>query len=297
MTPSKLSPRSESPTPHEADPPSSYETSRFDSWESPPASIPDSQPLHHVPQHNILSSTISPLPEAEAEGSNPSVNTAFPTLSGVSFCYAPPAPTSNSLPEISPNLGGSYAFSEYSLSSLYSASYPASPFLPDFNPSFTLRTLIDGPCEIFSPNPVTSSNPPLITCQLKKITAVGDGKLMVTKYQKLKKSQIRDLRMWERGYWNVDTSSWADVKSKVNFWNMLKDNVENGRLGQVSVFLNEDVIKVYCFGGTAEHVSRIPMMAFLADVGLLTCARLALVRIVYYEFEKFGERDMDGCRR
>lgn len=86
--------------------------------------------------------------------------------------------------------------------------------------------------------------------------------LMVTKYQKLKKSQIRDLRMWERGYWSVDTSSWMDVKSKVNFWNMLKDNVVNGRLGQVSVFLDDEAIKVYCFGGMAPHVGYDFMLAF-----------------------------------
>lgn len=84
---------------------------------------------------------------------------------------------------------------------------------------------------------------------------------MLIKYQKLKKDQIRDLRMWERGYWSVDTSSWADVKSKLNFWNMLKDNVMNGRLGQVSVFLDDEVIKVYCFGGMAEHVGHDFMMS------------------------------------
>lgn len=84
---------------------------------------------------------------------------------------------------------------------------------------------------------------------------------MLIKYQRLKKDQIRDLRMWERGYWSVDTSSWADVKSKVNFWNMLKDNVMNGRLGQVSVFLDDEVIKVYCFGGMVEHVGHDFMMS------------------------------------
>jgi hypothetical protein len=88
------------------------------------------------------------------------------------------------------------------------------------------------------------------------MTDVGD--LLVGKYQKLKRSQTRELRTWERGHWRVDMNTWESPNKKINFWNILKDNVEHGRLGPVNAFLDEgtgDVVKVYCHGGMAEHVS------------------------------------------
>lgn len=288
------------PTPSEDEPPSSYATSRFDSWESPPASIPDSQSLHNVSSPLISPSLEPPTAQPPLEGENgteSSDKSVFLTLSDVSFCYGPPPPASSSIAPLYPHLENSLAPSEYSLSSLNSASYPSSPHLPEFNPSFALGTLIESPYEILSPPPTTSSNPPLITHQLRKITEVGYGKPLLKKYQKLKKSQVRELRQWERGYWSVDTSSWVNVKAKINFWNMLKDNVMNGRLGSVNVFLDSEegsIINIYCFGGMAEHVSCIPTTISQCEV-VNIC--VALVRIVRHEFQKYEKCDMDGCRR
>jgi hypothetical protein len=56
----------------------------------------------------------------------------------------------------------------------------------------------------------------------------------------------------------MDMSGWTKSEDKIHFWNALKDHVTSGRFGWVSVFLDEEktgnVIKVYCFGGCAQHV-------------------------------------------
>ncbi|RPB17643.1 hypothetical protein P167DRAFT_601452 [Morchella conica CCBAS932] len=227
---------------------SSYATSRFDSWESPPASIPDSQPP--------LPSDPFAVPAARAEGAytDETEVTVFPALPGVSFCYNQP-PTTSTLTPLSPRHQSSLGVSDYSLSSLHSNF--ASPSVQNNNPkSPPLRTLLaaDGAYELISPPPDTNSSPVLITPQLREMTDVGD--LLVGKYQKLKRGQTRELRTWERGHWRVDMSTWESPNKKINFWNILKDNVEHGRLGPVNAFLEGtgDVVKVYCHGGMVEHL-------------------------------------------
>ncbi|KAI5850342.1 hypothetical protein DFP73DRAFT_538992 [Morchella snyderi] len=226
---------------------SSYATSRFDSWESPPASIPGSQPP--------LPSDPFAVPAAHAEGAytDETDATVFPALPGISFYYNQP-PTTSTLTPLSPRHESSLAISDYSLSSLHSNF--ASPSVQNNNPkSPPLRTLLaaDGAYELISPPPDTNSSPMLITPQLREMTDVGD--LLVGKYQKLKRRQTRELRTWERGHWRVDMSTWESIR-KIDFWNILKDNVEHGRLGPVNAFLEGigDVVKVYCHGGMVEHL-------------------------------------------
>lgn len=91
------------------------------------------------------------------------------------------------------------------------------------------------------------------------------------KYQSLKKNQVRELREHERGHWNVDTSSWESPNNKIHFWRMLKDNIESGRLGWVNAFLDDEagnIVKVYCYGGMAEHVSCIIFPKIIIEVSL-----------------------------
>lgn len=244
------SPRPLTPAQDGTESDSSYATSRFDSWESPPASIPDSQPS--------LPSDPFAVPAARAEEGyiDETEATVFPTLTGVSFCYNPP-PTVSTLAPLSPRPESSLATSDYSLSSLHS-NYVLPSVQNNNNPrSPPLRILLaaGGAYELISPPPDTNSSPVLITRQLREMTEVGD--LLVGKYQKLKRAQTRELRKWERGHWRVDMRAWEDPNKKVNFWNILKDNVEHGRLGPVNVFLDEetgDVVKVYCHGGMVEHL-------------------------------------------
>lgn len=63
----------------------------------------------------------------------------------------------------------------------------------------------------------------------------------------------RELRQWERGYWVIRMGAqagWVSRKEKVGFWEVVIENIKEGRLGMVGVWLgSEDAGCTTVFGG------------------------------------------------
>jgi len=293
--PSPLSKQKEGPVEDET----SYGSSCFDSWDSIPNTIPDSQEaaprllpsspkeggidvipqtvfaeayvtsdeeqgglslpssppvieeLEIVPQ--AIPSAIDPSQEEKDHESSSSEKCIFPAISNVSFTYDQKTPSVGRPPPIPPPVPSSPTASESTTESL-PLEEPA-PMVRPKQSQWPIPTLVEGPYHFFSPIPETSSNPPIVSENLRKIWNVGQVR---AHYQKQKVSQSREIRELERGCWEMDMSGWTKFEDKIHFWKALKDHVTSGRFGWVSVFLDEEktgnVIKVYCFGGSAQHV-------------------------------------------
>ncbi|PWW79201.1 hypothetical protein C7212DRAFT_288327, partial [Tuber magnatum] len=191
--------------------------------------------------------------EKDHESSSSSEKCIFPAISSVSFTYNQKKPSAGRPSPIPPPVPGSPTASDSTTESL-PLEEPA-PAVQSKQPPWPIPTLVEGPYHFFSPVPETSSNPPIVSENLRKIWNVGQVR---AHYQKQKLSQSRGIRDLERGRWRMDMSGWTKPEDKIHFWNALKDHVTSGRFGWVSVFLDEEktgnVIEVYCFGGSAEHV-------------------------------------------
>ncbi|CAZ79929.1 unnamed protein product [Tuber melanosporum] len=278
----------------------SYGSSCFDSWDSIPNTIPDSQEA--VPQLpsspfseeelDVISQTIFPeadvtsdeeledlpppssppvieeleiIPQTIAPAIDPSQEEKdhapssssekciSPAISSVSFTYNQKTCSAGRPSPIPPPAPGSPTASDSATESL-PLEEPA-PVARSRQPQWPIPALVEGPYYFFPPVPETSSNPPTVSKNLRKIWNVGQVR---AHYQKQKLSQSREIRELERGCWRMDMSGWTKSEDKIHFWNALKDHVTSGRFGWVSVFLDEEktgnVIKVYCFGGCAQHV-------------------------------------------
>lgn len=199
------------------------------------------------------------------------------------FFYAPPAPTPLHLDPLSP--------SQLLASHPSTASSLPLTHLPPFSPPLhlpkppPLSTLVPRPHAILPPDlcPNEVNTDPLqVTSYLARLeekphTWVPYFKPVVRR---------RELRDWERGCWVVDlsassssspslgfpgglagasTARWQGRREKIQFWDKLRGNVLEGRLGMVGVFLGSedgegaeaeggDTVKVYCWGKVAELV-------------------------------------------
>lgn len=217
-----------------------------------PSSPPVIEELEIAPQA-IPSAIDPPQKEKDCESSSSPEKCIFPAISNVSFTYNQKTSSVGRPSPIPQPAPGSPSPSESTTESL-PLEEPA-PVGLSKQPQWPIPTLVEGPYHFFSPIPVTSSNPPTVSENLRKIWNVGQVR---AHYQKQKLSQSREIRELERGCWRMDMSGWTKSEDKIHFWNALKDHVTSGRFGWVSVFLDEEktgnVIKVYCFGGSAQHV-------------------------------------------
>ncbi|KAG0642644.1 hypothetical protein HOY80DRAFT_1007784 [Tuber brumale] len=206
----------------------------------------------------IIPQTIAPAidPSQEEKDHVPSSSSEkciSPAIPSVSFTYNQKTCSAGRPSPIPPPAPGSPTASDSAAESLL-LEEPA-PVVRSRQPQWPIPALVEGPYHFFSPVPGTSSNPPTVSENLRKIWNVGQVR---AHYQKQKLSQSREIRELERGCWRMDMSGWTKSEDKLHFWNALKDHVTSGRFGWVSVFLDEEntgnVIKVYCFGGCAKHV-------------------------------------------
>ncbi|KAI5796627.1 hypothetical protein EDC01DRAFT_629423 [Geopyxis carbonaria] len=152
--------------------------------------------------------------------------------------------------------------------------------VPAFSPLMPIPSIVSGPFTIYAPRPERLSNPPQVPEMISKV--IEDPKRgLIDRYGKSLQFQRRELRQWERGYWQMDLSGWGDQKKKIFFWNNVVDNVSKGRWGMVNVSLGTEespgrydgldvekmnpslkseferkgnIVKIYCWGGAVKYI-------------------------------------------
>lgn len=212
---------------------------------------------------------------------------AFGRPSGEVLILSAPAPLEHSFGSLGPTTPSPNSISTLTSPAPDSIPNPESNPHPDSNPPtdpttdptllYPLPTLVDPPYTIFPPSPPTSSTPPQIPKEMYDFITTQ----LPHKYERIRRAQHRDITRWERGYWQIDLSRWGDPAHKAQFWKDIKEHVEAGRLGPVSVFLETEeggqttqrwgedyggardrgeaarrgnLVRVYCYGGVVGIV-------------------------------------------
>lgn len=189
---------------------------------------------------------------------------------GPVLTFAPPAPNASSL--VIPAHFSPVPASE--ISGVHSS--PIQP--PPFDCVCPLPTLVEPPYFIVAPSPETSSSPPQVSDGLYQLVKLK----MPGKFRSRISSITRPLCRWERGHWLVDMSTWGDPLHKTRFWRAMKEGILRGRMGCATMSLETEeyanttqmwvqgrergaagrremerrgnIVKVHCWGATAEFV-------------------------------------------
>lgn len=238
-----------------------------DSWQTPPSTIPDSQP--HVPSYNSPKIMSPQCAKRPLRSSSPSPTRPFPPVSKKPRIQIPSSP-----PREDPALKSSRLPTAPISSS--PAPPPSSPPPPThISSSPPLSTPNTNPLEIHPPRPKISTArfsthlTPSLTNHTAQITDC---------YPKYKKTQTRALHPLERGHWLVPFSG-QDLIFQKDLWEFLNGYISSGRAGWGVWAVREDanphntggkgkdidasnpiswekeeLLKVYCWGEVVAEV-------------------------------------------